>query len=157
MAEPVGTQAGLTEEQALSERQKYVAAFNKTMIAIWEEKITLLGVIDTGRLLHSPISIQCSADGKVSEVQLTQGFLEYGLWQDFGTGRETPRGNPGDIGRPKVRVPKPWFTKKYYGSVMNLKEFMADSLGREFLGLFAPVKTDYIRYHHGETPWSSGV
>ena len=40
-----------TEEQAIEERAKYVAAFNATMIQIWQEQITLLGVIDTGRLL----------------------------------------------------------------------------------------------------------
>ena len=47
----------ITEQQAIEERQKYVTAFNDTMIKIWKEQITLLGVIDTGRLLRSPISI----------------------------------------------------------------------------------------------------
>ncbi len=37
----------LTEQQAIEERAKYVAAFNDTMIKIWLEQITLLGVIDT--------------------------------------------------------------------------------------------------------------
>ena len=36
-----------------SEREKYVLAFNDTMLKIWQEQITLLNVIDTGRLLHS--------------------------------------------------------------------------------------------------------
>ena len=43
------------EEQAINERAKYVAAFNDTMIKIWQEQITLLGVIDTGQLLRSPV------------------------------------------------------------------------------------------------------
>ena len=94
----------ITEQQAIDARQKYVTAFNDTMIRIWKEKITLLNVIDTGRLLHSvPIVLAMRADGRFFEVTLTQSFLEYGLWQDYGTGRETPRGNPGDIGRAKVR------------------------------------------------------
>ena len=67
------------------------------------------------------------ADGRFFEVGLSQTFLEYGLWQDYGTGRETPRkssaegelapisaetqpalrsrnprGNSGDIGRAKT-------------------------------------------------------
>ena len=42
----------LTEQQAIEERAKYVAAFNDTMIKIWQEQITLLGVIDTGQLLR---------------------------------------------------------------------------------------------------------
>ena len=76
----------ITEQQAIEERQKYVTAFNDTMIKIWKEQITLLGVIDTGRLLRSPMSVGLSADGKYSQVQLSQAFLEYGLWQDYGTG-----------------------------------------------------------------------
>lgn len=125
------------EQQAIEERQKYVSAFNDTMIRIWKEKITLLEVIDTGRLLGSPVSIAMNADGKFSEIQLSQAFLEYGLWQDYGTGKEVYRGNPGDIGRPKVRKAKRWFSRKYYGSVMNISEFMSDSLGKQFVGILA--------------------
>ena len=126
-----------TEQQAIEARQKYVAAFNDTMIKIWQEQITLLGVIDTGRLLQSPIAVRASADGKVSEVHLSQAFLEYGLWQDYGTGKEVPRGNSGDLGKPKVRKERHWFSRKYYMSVMNIKEFMADSLANNSLGIVA--------------------
>ena len=35
----------ITEKQAIEERQKYVTAFNDTMIKIWKEQITLLDVI----------------------------------------------------------------------------------------------------------------
>jgi len=73
----------LTEQQAIEERAKYVSAFNDTMIQIWKEQITLLGVIDTGRFLNSPVAVRTSADGKISEVHLSQAFLEYGLWQDY--------------------------------------------------------------------------
>ena len=125
----------INEQRALEERQKYVSAFNDTMIRIWKEQITLLGVIDTGRLLQSPIAIRMNADGKFSEVHLSQAFLEYGLWQDYGTGKEVPRGNSGDLGRAKVRKARHWFSHKYYMSVMNIKEFMADSLGKEFMGI----------------------
>ena len=125
----------ITEQRALEERQKYVSAFNDTMIRIWKEQITLLGVIDTGRLLQSPVAIRMNADGKFSEVHLSQAFLEDGLWQDYGTGKEGPRGNSGDLGRAKVRKARHWFSRKYYMSVMNIKEFMADSLGKEFMGI----------------------
>lgn len=138
-----------TEQQAVEERQKYVAAFNDTMIRIWKEQITLLDVIDTGRLLNSPVSVSCNADGKVSEVHLSQAFLEYGLWQDYGTGKEVPRGNSGDLGKPKVRKERHWFSRKYYMSVMNIKEFMADSLGREFLGIMSDaLSAEKFRYKH---------
>lgn len=107
------------------------------MVKIWKEQITLLGVIDTGRLLHSPISIGMSADGKFSQVQLSQAFLEYGIWQDYGTGRETPRGNSSDIGRSKKRQRRRWFSRKYYASVMNIKEFYEESIGSQFTGILA--------------------
>ena len=126
-----------TEQQAIDERGKYVRAFNDTMIKIWKEQITLLHVIDTQRLLRLPISIGMNADGKFSEVHLSQAFLEYGLWQDYGTGKEVPRGNSGDLGKPKVRKERHWFSRKYYMSVMNIKEFMGDSLGRQFQGIIS--------------------
>ena len=126
-----------TEQESIEERARYVRAFNETMIRIWKEQITLLNVIDTQRLLHSPIAIAMNADGKFSEVRLSQAFLEYGLWQDYGTGKEVPRGNSGDLGRPKVRKERHWFSRKYYMSVMNIKEFMADSLGRQFQGIIS--------------------
>ena len=139
-----------TQEQALQERQKYVAAFNDTMIKIWKERITLLDVIDTKTLLNSPISLGYKADGKLVDVYLTQAFREYGLWQDYGTGRETPRGNPGDIGRAKVRQRRRWFSIKYYASFMNIKEFYADNLGKEFIGIINEALDDYnFRRYHG--------
>jgi len=139
-----------TQEQALKERQKYVAAFNDTMIKIWKERITLLDVIDTKMLLHSPISLGYKADGKLVDVHLSQAFREYGLWQDYGTGRETPRGNPGDIGRTKVRQRRRWFSIKYYASFMNIKEFYADNLGKEFVGIINEALDDYnFRRYHG--------
>ena len=139
-----------TQEQALQERQKYVAAFNDTMIKIWKERITLLDVIDTKTLLNSPVSLGYKADGKLVDVHLTQAFREYGLWQDYGTGRETPRGNLGDIGRAKVRQRRRWFSIKYYASFMNIKEFYADNLGKEFIGIINEALDDYnFRRYHG--------
>ena len=91
-----------TEQQALQERQKFVTAFNDTMLKI---------VIDTGALLASPKSLPVRADGRFFEVGLSQSFLEYGLWQDYGTGRETPRGNSGDLGRVKKRQRRRWFSQ----------------------------------------------
>lgn len=127
----------VTEQKAIQERQKYVRGFNDTMLRIWQEQITLLGVIDTGRLLASPKALPVRADGRFFEVGLSQTFLEYGLWQDYGTGRETPRGNSGDIGRAKKRQRRIWFSRKYYASVMNIKEFYEENLGKQFCGIVA--------------------
>ena len=131
------TTAPLTAAQAQDARQKYILAFNATMLEIWKERITLLEVIDTGLLLRSPLSLSVKADGSFFEVTLSQAFLEYGLWQDYGVGRETPRGNSGDIGRRKVRQRRPWFSKKYYASVLNLRDFLGENIGQEFQGVIA--------------------
>ena len=125
------------EIEAQEEREKYIKAWNDTMLHIWQERITLLEVIDTGRLLASPVALPVRADGRFVEVTLSQEFLEYGLWQDYGVGRETPRGNSGDIGRAKVRQRRPWFSKRYYASVLNLRDFFGDNLGHEFQGIMA--------------------
>jgi hypothetical protein len=115
------------------DRRRYVTAFNDTMIKIWREQIALLGVIDTGALYRSVVAVGLAADGKFTEVSLSQQFRTYGLFQDYGTGSNTPRGNGGDIGRDNPRRRRRWFSRKYYASVMNLKEFWAqaqESVGR---------------------------
>ena len=137
------------EQAALREREKFVTAFNETMLKIWKEQMTLLDVIDTGALLASPKSLPLRADGRFIELGLSQSFLEYGLWQNFGTSKEIPRGNNGDIGRERKRKKKPWFSRKYYASVMNLRDFLADNMAKEFVGVVAQSLDDkYLRYNH---------
>lgn len=88
-----------------------------------------------------------NADGKFSEILLSQAFLEYGLWQYYGTGKEVPRGNSGDLGKPKVREERHWFSRKYYMSVMNIKEFMSDSLGHQFQGIISDALDKNMMSH----------
>ena len=126
-------------------RKKFVEAWNKTMIDIWQEKIYKYHIIDTGNLYASPKALSIKADGRFYDITLSQAFLEYGIWQDLGTGREVPIGNGGDIGREKVRQRRPWFSPKYYASVMNLRDFYAESLGYEFVGLCANLDSDDLR------------
>ena len=126
-------------EASLEERKKFVLAFNDTMVKIWKERITLLDVIDTGTLLNSVVGVRCNADGKFLQIELSQAFRTYGIWQDRGVGKELARGNPGDIGRDKMRVAKRWFSLKYFASFYNLKEFLADNVGRQFLGMTSDV------------------
>ena len=117
------------------------------MIDIWTERIRLLDVVDTGALLRSPGKLPVQHDGRFLDLTLSQTFLEYGLWQDHGVGREVPHGNPGDIGRDKKRERRRWFSVKYYASVMKLRDFMALSIGNEFKSMFcAALDTDNLRY-----------
>lgn len=137
----------MADRDPISERRKYVEAWNKTMIDIWTERIRTLGVIDTGALWRSPLALPIRADGRFYDIALSQSFLEYGLWQDLGTGREVPLGNGGDIGREKVRQRRRWFSVKYYSSVMNLRDFMASSLGDEFKAMFTnALDADRLRH-----------
>ena len=120
--------------KSTEERSKYVRAFNATMVRIWREQISLLGVIDTGALYRSTIAVRMTADGKFTQITLAQSFNTYGIFVDYGTGSNTPRGNSGDLGvglvtrRKRLR----WFSRKYFASVMNIQEFYADNLGRQF-------------------------
>lgn len=130
------------DSSTVDSRKKYIEAWNKTMLDIWQERIYRLGVMHTGALWRSPLSMPVRADGRFLDISLSQSFLEYGLWQDLGVGREVPHGNSGDIGREKKRQRRKWFSTKYYSSVMNLRDFMADSLGNEFVGMFANLDSD---------------
>lgn len=117
---------------ARQQRYEYVTAFNRTMIEIWKEQIVKLGVINSGTLYRSVRLVHDARDEKVTEIMLEWDFYGYGVYQDRGTGRETPRGNPGDIGRAKVRERRPWLSKKFYSSYCRIRDFFADNLGREF-------------------------
>lgn len=118
-------------DKTMLERQKYVQAFNTTMLKIWREQIILLGAIDTGALYRSVVAVGMKADGKFTSISLSQKFNLYGLYVDYGTGSNTPRGNPGDIGRANARKRKRWFSRKYFASVMNIREFFADNLCKD--------------------------
>lgn len=115
------------------ERAKYVRAFNATMIKIWREQMALLGAVRTGALYRSTVAVSMTADGKFTSVTLEQSFNTYGLFVDYGTGRNTARGNSGDLGAgfTNRRRRKRWFSRKYFASVMNIQEFFADNLGRD--------------------------
>ena len=139
---------------------------------------------------HKPFSksaierAQCQACLSIAE---REQIMQYGLWQDYGTGRETPRkssaegelahtsaeaqpglrsrnphGNSGDLGRAKTsrtsrtqsqarlnsaeaqprtvghnRKRRRWFSLKYYASVMRIKEFYEDNIGKTFTGILS--------------------
>lgn len=150
--------AAIDDPKAIEARRKYVYAFNETMIKIWQDQIILLGVIDTGHLLRNVRGVKMQIhDNKILSVTLEQEFPSYGIWQDYGVGKETPRGNPGDIGHDKVRKRRKWFSRKYYGSVMNINDFFAESLGREFIGVVARALDDRFLKQSLEIPINRSI
>ena len=83
-----------------------------------------------------------------------------------------PRGNSGDIGitnrgssesrgelarampsrdrgrRSQRRQRRKWFSRKYYASVMNIKEFYEDNIGKSFTGILSnALNKDFGRNH----------
>lgn len=134
---------------AIEARRKFVNAWNKTMLDIWQEKIFKYHIIDTGNLYNSPKALKIiNDDGRFYDITLSQTFVEYGIWQDLGTGRNTAIGNTHkrDMdGWENKRERRPWFSPKYYSSVMSLRDFYAESLGYEFVGMFANLDSDDLR------------
>lgn len=127
--------AAITQQQAEETRRRYVEAWNDTMVDLWCEQIAILKVIDTGALYDSVQALSTRADGRIVDITFESAFLRYGLYQDYGTGKEVYRGNLGDIGRDKVRTRRRWYSRKYWSSVMRLKDFMQQNLGDEFVGI----------------------
>ena len=140
---------------AVKERREWVESWNETMVDIWEERIRLFKVredalYDSGRLYDSinALQIQTGPDGRFLDFTLSHAFLEYGLWQDLGTGRNVAIGNTHrkDMdGWENKRVKRKWFSTKYYRSTMRLKEFLAESIGKEFVGLFGRLDAEDYR------------
>lgn len=141
------------EEEARTIRQSYVNGWNETMVKIWRDRIMSLNVIDTGNLFNSVSALPVAHDGRFLELLITHKFVEYGLYQDFGVGREKWKGNPGDYlatnpnnpnwssNSHKERERRKWFSTKYYSSVMNLNDFLAESMGHEFIGIISDALT----------------
>lgn len=123
------------------DRIKYQDAWAKMMVDIWREKIERLHVIDTYRL-HQDMNENLTTSG--SEISVIQHkFMEYGIYQDCGTGNGYSKGNGGNLefldptneNGQKHRKPREWFSRAYFASVMVLKEEMAYMYGEEFTGL----------------------
>lgn len=119
-------------DQSLETRRKYVNAWNETMLDIWQERIQELQVVDTGALFASPRGIQLKADDGYRTIEIKQGFLEYGIWQDVGVGREVPHDESESRGRNRIRKPRRWFSPAYFRSVLRIRDFMGESLANEF-------------------------
>ena len=136
-------------DKALLERQRYVGAFNDTMVKIWKERIILTKAIDTGDLYASVAVIGMTADEKYTEVTLEQSFNIYGIYVDYGVGRNTPRGNKGrnELGQLEngnERKRKIWFSKKHYSSTMNLAEFYQENMSDEITQIISNALTRKI-------------
>lgn len=136
------------------DRKKYQEEWEKMMITIWREKIMRLHVVDTTQLHNEITGNTIASTTDLTTIQ--HKFLEYGIYQDCGTGRGYSKGNGGNldfldplkrdkeyahkqksgkITMGEARKPREWFSRAYFASVMVLKEQMAYMYGEEFCGM----------------------
>lgn len=130
------------------ERERYVRAWNDTMVRIWKDQIVRLNVFDTGALYNSVVALSLDADAKFTEITLRQSFNRYGVYVDFGVGRNTYRGNDGKLPGGNPRKRRRWFSAKYYASVMRLQEFFADNMGADMANTVSNALTKHIARHY---------
>ena len=112
-------------ERTEAEFRQYADAWTAKMVEIWQDRLDLMAVYDTGALRQSVVQDNVHIDGLSMEVSFS--FLQYGVYVDRGTGRGVRNGN---------RKARPWFSRSWYISSEVLKEHMAQVLGNRFVAAF---------------------
>ena len=112
-------------ERTEAEFRQYADAWTAKMIEIWQDRLDLMAVHDTGALRRSVVQDNVHIDGLSMEVSFS--FLQYGVYVDRGTDRGVRNGN---------RKARPWFSRSWYISSEVLKEHMAQVLGNRFVAAF---------------------
>lgn len=124
-------------DELAKQLDKWDRGWAEMMVTIWQDRLTALRVIDTGRLWQS---FTHSVRGETDDRSIVHTFLEYGLYQDMGVGSGYKMSNQGggvglrfldaDYRREhgmtgRTRRPRRWFSKKYYASVKIMAETRA--------------------------------
>lgn len=150
----------------LDDIDKYVDAWTKTQLDIWREKISRLGIVRSGALYNSfDAAVSAASSGKTISMR----FLQYGVYQALGTGREFYHDNGGDLpflentyreehglntprrvgpawgghmtsGNPRER--RDWYSRKLYMSTMAMIEDLARILGENMVHIICEELTD---------------
>lgn len=121
------------------------------MIRIWHDRLRLLRMDHpdsrrrrTGALYRSVVIQSYNADSDAIAFRWQFEFNEYGVYVERGTGKEVFRGNAGDIGRVNRRrttatgarrKQKIWMSPKYFMSVCNLRDFLAENLSQDCIDI----------------------
>lgn len=130
--------------------EAYERGWADEMVKIWKEKIIHYKIRHTGALYSSVGAISHGGSSKL----ISHKFLLYGLYQDLGVGKEKYKGNKGDAvlsydqrkerreaGDKRIKLHarerRPWYSKKYYASVMKLNDVEGIFYGAEYQGLLA--------------------
>lgn len=109
-------------------------AWADIVISKLKANIDELDVRDLGNLDNSILhTLLINAGTDIDKIEFS--FKLYGIYVDMGVGKEFSRGNSGDtanergISKPK-RKPKEWFSRKYYGQVMKLREILMEKYSK---------------------------
>lgn len=150
----------------------YQLAWTPKMVDIWEEKLLMLGVYDSGALV-------ASLTGNVNGDAMTFKFLTYGVYVDTGVGY-LYAGHGGDIpflddayrfehdldvprkvgpawgggytsGKPRQK--KPWFNQKFFASQMKLKADLQRIVGDAFVGIVRTIEDSSKRKSRAKRPY----
>ena len=106
-----------------------VRAWANIVLEKWHAKITELKVYEEGNLDDSLLyDLLLNAGEDIEKIEFS--FKLYGIYVDMGVGREMGKGSSGDLGFTPIRKPKEWYSKKFYGQVMKLREILSEQYGR---------------------------
>lgn len=113
------------------------------MTKIWRDRLLKLlynrrrrqrDHLRTRTLINSvKVAIPVIHDDKFTDLKFKYEFVDYGIYVERGTGRGIFLGNHGDIARQNLRRKIPWEFTRFIRSTYNIREFMAESLGQEFI------------------------
>ncbi len=116
--------------------ERFVDGWAEMMVQIWQEKIALLDINDTGALMRSVQALPVARQQGMVVIQ--HRFLTYGLYVDAGVGREmgghrNERGQLVGSSGQKIKIrrrAKPWFSPKRFASLAKLRGTVAEIYGR---------------------------
>lgn len=128
------------------------------MIKIWRDRLGNFGLSKKSDhpLRTAGLFFEMSKEGLVARNAFTDlrysfSHREYGIYVERGTGRGVFRGNAGDIGRENLRRKnrikagrdvRPWRSRPLRRSLYNLRDFLAESLGIEFVEIVENIAID---------------
>lgn len=132
-------------ERTEAELRQYADDWTAKMVEIWQDRLDMMAVYDTGALRRSVHPNNVHIDGLSLDVSFS--FLQYGIYVERGTGNGYKRGNDGKLqflekkyrkehGLGKARERRPWFSKSWFISSEVMKEHLIKVLGDRFVGGF---------------------
>lgn len=144
---------------AIEDRRKYTEDFNQKMIEIWRDRLKKFGLskesdhpLRTAGLFREISKKGLEARNAFTDLRYSFSHREYGIYVERGTGRGVFRGNAGDIGRENLRRKnrikagkdvRPWRSRPLRRSLHNLRDFLAESLGIEFVEIIENIDIDH--------------